>query len=479
MAEKPASQPLLRKSRYRRDTLGAKAKNFPHVQNQISSVLMTVVAKRGSITTNSPTTNSPTMQPKPKSFLYSMLNPRSNDFQAVAFKWFITIVIIMDLLLFIVSTDPDLNPQRAELCVVWEGIVSWIFLTEYLLRLVAVIESKKHGTMGPVKGRLRYMLTTHALIDLTATAPYFVEKFSGLNLPTLTYLRSFRLLRILKTQGFAKAINSVCRVIRFNSEILFVAVWIGMGLVLFTAVLMYYLRPRDEDHPEFESLSATMYLATMMLTGQGGPDGDLPWYTSSVVLLTGVFSIGMFAIPASMLTWGFEGKVILRCCSNLLKTPLLITNHREPISPIFIVSGEAERLAKLRWKKSMDNLRDDTSQTEDSGHDDWSYSSDEYSSDEEYLNVIAGLDDDDSDEEQEKIRKAFQLADTDGSGRLSLSEFTMMMNDNQNEALDETFGKYRVILAQRIQDLENKVEGNSKKLDRICELLEDMKRSQQ
>ena len=82
----------------------------------------------------------------------------------------------------------------------------------------------------------------------------------------------------------------------------------------------------------------------------------------------------MFAIPASMLTWGFEGKVILRCCSNLLKTPLLITNHREPISPIFIVSGEAERLAKLRWKKSMDNLRDDTSQTEDSGHDDWSYS---------------------------------------------------------------------------------------------------------
>lgn len=333
--------------------------------------------------------------------------------------------------------------------------------------------------MGSVKGRLRYMLTTHALIDLTATAPYFVEKFSGLNLPTLTYLRSFRLLRILKTQGFAKAINSVCRVIRFNSEILFVAVWIGMGLVLFTAVLMYYLRPRDEDHPEFESLSATMYLATMMLTGQGGPDGDLPWYTSSVVLLTGVFSIGMFAIPASMLTWGFEGKVILRCCSNLLKTPLLITNHREPISPIFIVSGEAERLAKLRWKKSMDNLRDDTSQTEDSGHDDWSYSSDEYSSDEEYLNVIAGLDDDDSDEEQEKIRKAFQLADTDGSGRLSLSEFTMMMNDNQNEALDETFGKYRVILAQRIQDLENKVEGNSKKLDRICELLEDMKRSQQ
>ena len=45
-----------------------------------------------------------------------------------------------------------------------------------------------------------------------------------------------------------------------------------------------------------------------MLTGQGGPDGDLPWYTKAVVILTGLFSIGMFAIPASMLTWGFEAE---------------------------------------------------------------------------------------------------------------------------------------------------------------------------
>ena len=48
---------------------------------------------------------------------------------------------------------------------------------------------------------------------------------------------------------------------------------------------------------EFESLLATMYLATLMLTGQGGPEGHLPWYTKGVVLLTGAFSIGLFAIP--------------------------------------------------------------------------------------------------------------------------------------------------------------------------------------
>lgn len=40
----------------------------------------------------------------------------------------------------------------------------------------------------------------------------------------------------------------------------------------------------------------------------GGPGGDLPWYTKSVVLLTSELSVAIFAIPASMLTWGFEAK---------------------------------------------------------------------------------------------------------------------------------------------------------------------------
>lgn len=228
-------------------------------------VLKTVLSKRRASRASA---RNIMVHPKSKSFVYTMLNPRSVDRQAVAFKWFITTVIIMDLMAFIMSTDLDLKPKHAQVYVIWEAIDSWIFLAEFILRLVTVTESRKYGTMGPVKGRLKYMTTTPALLDLVATAPYFLEKFSGYNLPTLTYLRSFRLLRILKTQGFTEAIKSVCRVFRYNSEILYVAVWIGMGLVLCTAVLMYYLRPREVDHAQFKSLPATIYLATMMLTGQ-------------------------------------------------------------------------------------------------------------------------------------------------------------------------------------------------------------------
>jgi hypothetical protein len=45
-----------------------------------------------------------------------------------------------------------------------------------------------------------------------------------------------------------------------------------------------------------------------MLTGQGTPTGALPWYTKCIVVLTAIFSVPIFVIPAGMLTWGFEAE---------------------------------------------------------------------------------------------------------------------------------------------------------------------------
>ena len=133
-------------------------------------------------------------------------------------------------------------------------------------------------------------------------------------MPTLTYLRIFRLFRITRTSSYSKAMDAVVRVFYFNQEIMIVAGLLGLYLVLFTSIAMYYLRPRGddvkmvEDAADFESIGSTMVLSLLMLTGQGGPSGELPWYTQIVVLMTGMFSVAMFAIPASMLTWGFEAE---------------------------------------------------------------------------------------------------------------------------------------------------------------------------
>ena len=385
------------------------------------------------------------------SWFYDMLNPRSNKLHARIFKHLIASVILFDLTLYVLSTDPKYmkGVERHEFFALTEAITSSIFMVEYLLRLVTCVESRRFKKYGQVVGRLRYLVTMPALIDAAATFPFFIELMFGVDLPTLTFLRAFRLLRILKTNAFSKALSAVYRVIYYNREILWVAFILCIFLVLVTAFLMYYLRPREptEDSADFSSIGATLYLSTLMLTGQGGPDGDLPWYTKGVVLLTGVFSIGMFAIPASMLTWGFE--------------------------------AEAERLAARAIQKAREKRKkageageyysSTTSSSSSAYSGGWHSSSSLDTSDEEYARVIAG-----GEEEEDKLMAMFEDADADHSGGLGRSEFFRIMGEvihKQSSGVGSGGGEVSKGMVERVQNLEKKVEMVNRKLDKVLEIL--------
>ena len=312
--------------------------------------------------------NKPKSPPKPHSYIYTMLNSKSRQHQAAVFKKVMTFIILTDVAFFVVSTEPNLQDNR--IFYIEEGIVSSLFLLEYIMRLVWITESRKYEPSGPFWGRVKYAFSLHAVIDAFATFPFFLELiFKDTNLPTFTYLRFFRLMRILRTDGLGRAIDSLRRVLYYNREILYVAGVMAGGLIFFTAVLMYYLRPigGDLEDPSLEwSLTTTMYYSTLLLTGQGGPEGDLPWYTKTVVLLTGLFSIGMCAIPASMLTGGFEAEAARGAAK---------TRKRH------VRASKGEPTYSSTSSSSSDDLDDSDSSCS--------------TSDEEYMKLIAGEDEGD------------------------------------------------------------------------------------
>lgn len=234
-----------------------------------------------------------------KSYMYTLLNPRSRQWPALCFKWLISVVIVVDFVVFVVSTEPVYRKQgrNAELFQTAEGITSSIFLLEYLARLYTITESKKFSPRGVVVGRLYFMCQVPSLIDLLATVPFFLKLGTDWDLPTLTFLRTFRLLRILKTNGFVNATNAVWRVIYYNRQIMYMSIFVGLFMILTTSILMFHLRPRNHlQTDEFESLLSTMYISTLILTGSSsiGDLPELPWYTKGVLLLTSAFSIGKF-----------------------------------------------------------------------------------------------------------------------------------------------------------------------------------------
>ncbi len=232
-----------------------------------------------------------------KSKMYTVLNPRSRQWKAICFKWSISLVIVFDFVIFVVSTEPvyRLQGRYAQSFHAAEGVTSTIFLLEYLARLYTITESKRFGPHGPINGRLFFMIQLSSLVDVLATLPFFLELVTGWELPQLTFLRTFRLLRILKTSGFVHATDAVWRVLYYNRQIMYMSVFVGLFMILTTATLMFYLRPRQQmKSDDFESLLSTMYLSTLILTGASsvGDLPELPWYTKCVVLLTSAFSIG-------------------------------------------------------------------------------------------------------------------------------------------------------------------------------------------
>jgi voltage-gated potassium channel len=382
------------------------------------------------------------------SFVYTLLNPHSKRIQAVAYKRFISVVILVDLLFFITSTDEHIMAKHKDFFHFSEGVSSTIFLIEYFCRLVIITESKRYKAAGPLFGRLQYLRSWPALIDLFATLPFFLEYPTGWNLPTLTYLRFFRLFRILKTEGYIRAMDAIYRVVYYNSEILYVAALLCIFLILVTAVLLYYLRPANkEDAEDFGSIAATFYMSTLMLTGQGGPSGELPWYTKSIVLLTSVFSVAMFAIPASMLTWGFE--------------------------------AEAERMAKQAHKRLLQRRSTHGSST--TSTDDYeSESPDDDSTDEEYFRIIAGADEEGDGENDtpwmKEMRERFIKADGNMDGTLTLKEFFQLQASMGEDPHDITSSQTALVNASmmsRMEALESTVAANALKLDQILAVLSD------
>ncbi len=103
--------------------------------------------------------------------------------------------------------------------------------------------------------------------------------------------------------------------------------------------------------------------------------------------------------------------------------------------------------------------------------------SEDYSTDEEYLNTIAGFEDE-SDEEAAK--KTFDIIDHDGSGQISIDEFLeyskRIYSGRHTSSISGALGgTLQATGLERLETLEKKVEENSKKLDRICKLLEEIK----
>ena len=181
-------------------------------------------------------------------------------------------------------------------------VFSIIFFTvEYIARVYSIVEHPKFR--HPVWGRLRYMQTPMAVIDLLAFVPFYLT-FIG----DLRFLRIFRLMglfRLFKIARYLNALKIFKRVLAERKEQLVLSFLFILFVLVLISFFMFYAE-RDAQPDKFTSIPATMWWGISTLTTVGY--GDMVPITDLGKFLGGLFAIagvGLLALPAGILSSGF------------------------------------------------------------------------------------------------------------------------------------------------------------------------------
>lgn len=215
---------------------------------------------------------------------------------------FLIVLILANVGVEIATTLPDLTEDWQRELHLFDSVAVVVFTLEYLVRLwVCVEDPRERFHHHPVAGRLFYIATPKALIDLAAILPLFL---GGVLSPDM--LRFLRLARLLKLLRYSAALDTLGDVVKAERRVLISAGIVMLVLLVTMSSFMYYLE-REVQPQVFGSIPAAMWWGVVTLATVGY--GDVVPHTPLGKLMGGfsaVMGLCMFALPAGILASAFS-----------------------------------------------------------------------------------------------------------------------------------------------------------------------------
>jgi voltage-gated potassium channel len=244
------------------------------------------------------------MYHKTKVKVHSLLHPQIGDT-----KWdkilngFIIILILLNVLAVMLETVHAIHDEYEHFFKIFDLISVLIFSVEYILRVWSCTIHPEYE--HPVLGRLKYMISIDAIIDLLAILPFYVHVIVGLDLRVLRILRLLRFLRLFQLTAYMKAAKMVKNVFTSRASELKLSIVLISFLIIIAASLLYFAEHNAQPQV-FSSIPATLWWAVVTVTSVGY--GDMVPITLTGKILTGIvtlFGLAVFALPAGIITAGF------------------------------------------------------------------------------------------------------------------------------------------------------------------------------
>lgn len=216
------------------------------------------------------------------------------------------LLISLNVIAIFLETVDSIHAQYQQAFWYFEVFSIAIFTIEYFARVWSSVDLEEAADSSPIRGRLRYMLTPLALVDLLAILPFYLGLYLSID---LRFLRVLRLLRLFKLTRYSPALGALLDVIRKESDALLAAIVVLLMMLVISAGGIYLLE--NELQPEtFGSMPNSMWWAIVTLTTVGYGD-VVPMTTMGKMFggLIGLIGIGMIALPAAIMASGFAENI--------------------------------------------------------------------------------------------------------------------------------------------------------------------------
>jgi voltage-gated potassium channel len=268
------------------------------------------------------------MYHKVKKHVHILLHPTQGDTRwDKILNGFLIILILLNLIAVMLETEPAVYKNYKTFFDVFDYFSVSIFSIEYALRVWSCTHEEKYRHW--FWGRLKYMFSWEALIDLAAILPFYLSGVWRFDLRELRLLRLLRLLRIFRLTSYMRATQVISNIFRSRFQELMIALVLTSGLIIISACLMFFAEHNAQPE-KFTSIPTTLYWSVVTLTTTGY--GDITPITPLGRLLTGIIimtGIALFALPAGIITAGFleevrkgkkEHQIICPHCGEKIET---------------------------------------------------------------------------------------------------------------------------------------------------------------
>lgn len=227
---------------------------------------------------------------------------RKGDKPSIAFDWFITGVIFVNLFSVIFSTYEE-SARYKDLIDLIELITVAIFTIEYALRLWTA--KYLYPSMGPIKAAIRFVFSLNGIIDFVAFFPFYLPVVFPAGVVAFRLFRVVRIFKLFKINSKYDAFNVIVDVLKEKKSQIISSVCMILILMVASSLAMYSLEHNAQPDLFKNAFSGIWWSVSTLLTIGYGDIYPITVGGKILAIAISFLGVGMVAIPTGIISAGF------------------------------------------------------------------------------------------------------------------------------------------------------------------------------